>query len=60
MYLTPGDPALMRLSSQGTTITEEMLRFYNADMNFVSEKGEFTLWTGGSSLTKNSADFRLV
>ena len=40
-------------------VTEEMLRFYDADMNFVSEPGAFTLWIGHDSLTKNSADFIL-
>ena len=32
MYLTPGDPALMRLSSQGTTISEELLAQMRAEM----------------------------
>ncbi len=40
-------------------ITEEMLRFYDADMRFVSESGEFTLWIGHDSLTENGASFRL-
>lgn len=40
-------------------ITEDMLRFYDADMNFVSEAGAFTLWIGHDSLTKNGADFEL-
>lgn len=40
-------------------ITEEMLRFYDRDMNFVSEAGAFTLWIGHDSLTDNGADFRL-
>lgn len=41
-------------------ITEEMLRFYDRDMNFVSEAGAFTLWIGHDSLTDNGADFRLA
>lgn len=40
-------------------ITEEMLRFYDINMNFVSEAGDFTLWIGHDSLTDNGADFRL-
>ena len=40
-------------------ITEEMLRFYDEDMNFVSEAGAFTLWIGHDSMTKNGADFVL-
>lgn len=40
-------------------ITEPMLRFYDADMNFVSESGEFSLWIGSTSLTQNEAKFRL-
>lgn len=40
-------------------ITEEMLRFYDIDMNFVSEPGAFQLWIGGNSLTDNGAEFTL-
>lgn len=40
-------------------ITEAMLRFYDADMNYVSENGDFTLWIGHDSMTENCADFRL-
>lgn len=42
------------------TITEEMLRFYDINMDYTSEKGDFTLWIGGSSLTENDADFKLI
>ena len=41
-------------------ITEEMLKFYGADMKFAAENGGFTVWIGGSSLTENGADFTLV
>ena len=41
-------------------ITTELLRFYNEDMEFVAEPGEFKVWIGGSSLTKNEAEFRLA
>ncbi len=40
-------------------ISEPMLRFYDEDMNFVSEAGEFSLWIGGTSLTQNEARFVL-
>lgn len=40
-------------------ITEDMLRFYDINMQFVSEAGDFTLWIGHDSLTENGADFRL-
>lgn len=42
------------------TITEEMLRFYDINMDYTSEKGDFTLWIGRSSLTENIADFKLI
>ena len=41
-------------------ITEEMLRFYDMDMEFVSEPGEFQVWIGTDSDTKNMAVFQLV
>lgn len=41
------------------TVTEDMLRFYDADLNFVSESGLFTLWIGHDSLTTNGIDFEL-
>ena len=41
-------------------ITEEMLRFYNIDMEYVSEPGEFYIYLGSDSDTKNKAVFRLV
>lgn len=40
-------------------ITEKMLRFYDMDMDFVSEPGDFMLWIGTDSLTDNGAAFRL-
>jgi beta-glucosidase len=41
-------------------ITEDMLRFYGINMDFVSESGDFTIWIGSDSLTSNGADFTLV
>ena len=40
-------------------INEEMLRFYGADMQFGSEKGEFMLYIGGDSRTMNGSRFSL-
>lgn len=52
--LSPGESKAVSF-----TITEDMLRFYDIDMNFTSEPGDFTLWIGHDSLTENGADFRL-
>ena len=41
-------------------ITADMLKFYNEDMEYTAEPGEFTAWIGGSSLTENEAGFRLI
>jgi len=41
-------------------VTEDMLRFYNIDMEFVSEPGKFVAYIGSDSSTKNGAEFRLV
>lgn len=40
-------------------IDEDMLRFYDIDMNFTAEPGKFKLWIGGSSETDNCAYFEL-
>lgn len=42
------------------TITEEMLRFYDRNMNYVSEPGEFKVYVGGNSDAELSAGFQLV
>ena len=41
-------------------ITEERLRFYNIDMDFVSEPGLFNVFIGHDSDTQNKAEFVLV
>lgn len=41
-------------------ITEDMLKFYDINMDHTAENGDFTVWIGGSSLTSNSADFILI
>ena len=40
-------------------IDEDMLKFYDIDMNFTAEPGKFQLWIGGSSETDNCAYFEL-
>jgi beta-glucosidase len=40
-------------------ITEQMLRFYNGDLKFVSEPGEFEVMVGTSSKATQSVSFRL-
>lgn len=40
-------------------ITEEMLRFYRADMTYGSEPGRFMVYIGADSNTENGAEFRL-
>lgn len=42
------------------TITEEMLRFYDINMNFTSEKGDFVVYIGNDSRTQNQQEFVLV
>lgn len=41
-------------------ITEEMLRFYNIDMDFVSEPGDCRVYIGSDSMTDNFAEFELI
>lgn len=41
-------------------INEKMLRFWNADYEYISEEGSFTAFIGGSSTTDNKAVFNLV
>ena len=55
VFLNPGESKEVSFE-----ITEDMLRFYNIDMEFVSESGEFTVYIGANSSTKNSAVFRLA
>jgi beta-glucosidase len=42
------------------TVTEEMLKFYDINMNFTSELGEFVLFIGNDSCTQNQQEFVLV
>ena len=40
-------------------ISEEMLRFHDIHMNYVSEPGAFRVYVGNSSGTENGAEFVL-
>lgn len=42
------------------TVTEEMLKFYDINMNFTSELGEFVLFIGNDSCTQNQQEFVLA
>lgn len=41
-------------------IKEEMLRFYNINMDFVSEPGDCKVYIGQDSTTENCCDFKLI
>lgn len=41
------------------TITEEMLRFHDIHMNYISEPGDFQVYIGNESTTQNEATFTL-
>ena len=56
------DYITLRPGEEGTvsfTITEEMLRFWNIDMKYTSEPGEFIVFLGPDSQTENAASFTL-
>ena len=42
------------------TISPEDLKFYNADLKFVAEPGDFKLFIGGNSRDVKEADFKLL
>ncbi len=42
------------------TVTEDMLRFYDRSMQYVSEPGDFDVFIGPDSRTENTARFTLV
>ena len=50
--LQPGEEAVVSFD-----VDEEMLRFVNVEGKLVSEEGEFNLWIGNASNTKNKASF---
>ena len=41
-------------------IGEDMLKFYNAELEYAAENGDFTAYIGGSSDTANGTDFELI
>ncbi|AOZ90956.1 fibronectin type III-like domain-contianing protein [Paenibacillus crassostreae] len=41
------------------TITEDMLKFYGIKMNYTSEPGQFIVYIGSDSTTKNKKEFIL-
>ena len=55
VWLKPGEEKEVTF-----TITEEMLKFYDINMEYVAEKGCFTVYIGGDSTTRNQAAFRFV
>lgn len=42
------------------TITEDMLKFYNAESEYIAEAGEFEAYAGGDSDCAESVSFRLL
>lgn len=52
--LQPGEVATVSFE-----INEEMLRFWNIDMEYTSEAGDFKVFIGPDSYTENSAGFML-
>ena len=55
VYLEPNEEKTVQFE-----INEDMLKFYDIDMNYTAEKGSFTVWIGGTSLTDNKAEFKLI
>lgn len=53
--LSPGEEQTVSFE-----ITEDMLKFYDINMNFTAEKGSFILYIGADSTAENSAEFRLL
>ena len=41
------------------TIDENLLRFYNADLKYASEKGNFQLYIGSNAAVENGFSFQL-
>ena len=52
--LEPGETKTVKFE-----ITPELMGHYNYDLDFVAEPGEFIVYIGGDSTTKNSASFTL-
>jgi len=55
MMLQPGERKTVSF-----TIKEEMLRFYNSELKFVSEAGDFKVFIGPNVRDVKEADFKLI
>ena len=53
LYLQPGEE-----EEAVFEITEDILKIWDKNMNFLAEPGWFTIYVGGDSRTENSARFR--
>jgi beta-glucosidase len=54
IYLEPGESKMVTFE-----ITPELMSHYNSDLKFVAEPGEFVVYIGADSRTRNSAAFVL-
>jgi beta-glucosidase len=52
--LAPGESKTVQFE-----ITPELMGHYNSELKFVVEPGEFIVYVGGDSRTKNAASFTL-
>ena len=55
ILLQPGESRTVEF-----TVDVEMLKFYDADMQYVAEPGTFRVFIGPDSTTDNSAEFELI
>ncbi len=55
VFLNPGESKIITFK-----ISEEDLKFYNSDLNFVAEPGEFEVYLGGSSAATNKVKINLL
>ena len=55
ILLQPGESRTVEF-----TVDVEMLKFYNADMQYVAEPGTFCVFIGPDSTTDNAAEFELI
>ena len=55
IWLEPGEEKEVSFS-----ITEEILKFHDMNMNYTAEKGSFTVFIGSDSDTNNQKKFELI
>lgn len=55
ILLQPGESRTVEF-----TVDVEMLKFYDADMQYVAEPGTFRVFIGPDSTTDNAAEFELI